>query len=271
MNGQHLEMATYFDQFIESAGQNLTIAKLLNHLQLDPTNITFGTILQRLAELLLANINVANMCAVVGAGFYAATFLMRTMVPLRAFGIISAFFFMAYGALAGAFATFLLYLLLLPINSLRLFQILKLVKKAQVVAQEEMSVDWLKPFMDRRNYRKGDVVFRKGDRANEMLLITTGRFLVREIGVELSPGNLVGELGFLAPNNKRTQTVECIENGAVLTISYDRLLEVYFAYPDFAIYLLRLSSNRLLQNNARLEATIEQYRGRLQAATTNVR
>jgi CRP-like cAMP-binding protein len=57
----------------------------------------------------------------------------------------------------------------------------------------------------------------------------------------------------------------------VLTISYDRLLEVYFEYPDFAIYLLRLSSNRLLQNNARLEATIEQYKGRLQAAATNVR
>jgi len=271
MNSQQIEMATYFDRFFERATQNLTIAKLLDHLHLDPTNITFDAILHRLAELLVANITIANMCAVIGAGFYAATFLMRTMVPLRVFGIISAFFFMAYGAIGGAFATFLLYLLLLPINSLRLFQILKLVKKAQVAVPEELSLDWLKPFMDRCNYHKGDVVFRKGDRANEMFLITTGKFLVREIGVELSPGHLVGELGFLTPNNKRTQTVECVENGAVLTISYDRLLEVYFEYPDFAIYLLRLSSNRLLQNNARLEATIEQYKGRLQAATTNVR
>src|SRR5208283_4487509 len=124
MNSQHIAMATYFDRFFERAAQNLTIAKLLDHLHLDPTNITFDVILHRLGELLVANITVANMCAVVAAGFYAATFLMRTMVPLRVFGIVSAFFFMAYGALGGAFATFLMYLLLLPINSLRHFQIL---------------------------------------------------------------------------------------------------------------------------------------------------
>jgi CRP-like cAMP-binding protein len=104
-----------------------------------------------------------------------------------------------------------------------------------------------------------------------MFLITTGKFSVREIGATLLPGHLVGELGFLTPKNKRTQTVECIENGAVLTISYDRLLQVHVEYPDFAIYLLRLSSHRLLQNNARLEATIEQYKNRLQAAAPNVR
>ena len=120
--------------------------------------------------------------------------------------------------------------------------------------------------MDRRIYRKGDILFRKGQTAKEMFLTTTGKFLVTEIGIELPPGRLVGELGFLTPNNKRTQSVECIEDGAVLTISYDRLLEVYFEYPDFGYYFLRLSSDRLLQNNARLEGIIEQYKVKLQAA-----
>ena len=36
-----------------------------------------------LADVVAANINIASMCALVGAGFYAATLLMRTMVPLR--------------------------------------------------------------------------------------------------------------------------------------------------------------------------------------------
>ena len=75
-----------------------------------------------------------------------------------------------------------------------------------------------------------------------MFLTTTGKYLVTEIGVELPPGRLVGELGFLTPNNKRTATVECIEDGSVLTISYDRLLEVYFGYPDFGYYFLHLAS-----------------------------
>ena len=206
------------------------------------------------------------MCALIAAGFYAATFLMRTMVPLRVFGILSALFFMAYGALGGAITTFLMYLCLLPINSVRLYQIVKLVKKARVAVQGDLAIDWLKPFMDKRTYRKGDILFRKGQVAKEMFLTTTGKYLVTEIGVELPPGRLVGELGFLTPNNRRTATVECLEDGAVLTISYDRLLEVYFGYPDFGYFFLRLASDRLLQNNARLEATIEQYKAKLKAA-----
>lgn len=266
MNSQLLDVASILDRIVERAAQNLTIEKLLLQLHLDPNNITFDEIFHRLVEVTLANINTPNLCALIGAGFYAATFLMRTMVPLRVFGIASAFFFMAYGALGGAIATFLMYLLLLPINSLRLYQIIKLVKKARVAVQGDLSVDWLKPFMDRRIYRKGDIVFRKGQVAKEMHLITTGKFLVSEIGVELPPGRLVGELGFLSPSNKRTQSVECIEDGAVLTISYDRLLEVYFEYPDFAYFFLRLSSDRLLQNNRRLEELVEQYKNKLQAA-----
>lgn len=253
--------------FLDRAVQHLTIQNLLTQIHLDPNNITWHEIGHRLVEITLANINIPNLCALVGAGFYAATFLMRTMVPLRVFGIISAFFFMAYGALGGAVATFLMYFLLLPINIIRLFQIQKLVKKARVAVEGELSADWLKPFMERRLYRTGDVLFRKGQPADEMFLITTGKFLVSEIGVELPPGRLVGELGFLAPKNVRTQTVECIEDGAVLTITYDRLLEVYYEYPDFAYYFLRLSSERLLQNNMRLEGVVEQYKLKLQAAT----
>ena len=39
----------------------------------------------------------------------------------------------------------------------------------------------------------------------------------------------------------------------MLTISYDKLLEVYFQKPEFGYYFLRLSSDRLMQNFARLE------------------
>jgi hypothetical protein len=193
---------------------------------------------------------------------------MPTMVRLRVFGIFSAVFFMAYGLLATAIPTFLMYLCLLPINGFRLIQIMKLVKKARIAAQGDLTIDWLKPFMDTRAYEKGDVLFNKGQKADEMFLITNGKFLVKEINVELTLGRLMGELGFVTPNNKRTQTVECIEDGAVLTITYDRLLEVYFGYPDFGYFFLRLSTDRLLQNIARMETTIEDYKLKLQAATT---
>ncbi len=267
MNKDSLDLAAILHRALERAAQNLTIEKLLIQIGLDPSNVTFHEIFQRLVDITVAHINFASVCALIGAGFYAATLLMRTMVPLRVFGIVSALFFMAYGALGGAISTFLMYLLLLPINSWRLIQMRNLVKKARVAAQGDLSMDWLKPFMNRRNYRRGDVLFRKGQLANEMFLPVTGKFLVTEIGVEIPAGRLMGELGFLTPNNTRTQSVECTENGEVLTITYDRLLEIYFQNPEFGYYFLRLSSERLLQNIARLEGTVAEYKIRLQAAT----
>jgi signal-transduction protein with cAMP-binding, CBS, and nucleotidyltransferase domain len=180
------------------------------------------------------------------------------MVPLRVSNMISNVFFMGYGALASDIKTFLLYLLLLPINVIRLYQMLNLVKMARSAAQGDTSMEWLKPFMTQRKYRQGDVLFNKGDAANEMFLTVTGKFLVTEIGIELPPGRLMGELGFLTPNNRRTQTVECTEDGELLTIAYDKLLELYFQNPQFGYYFLILTSQRLLQNIARLEGIIEQ-------------
>ena len=187
-----------------------------------------------------------------------ATLLTRTMVPLRVSNMISNVFFMAFGALASDIKTFLLYLLLLPINGIRLRQMLTLVKKARNAVQGEKSMEWLKPFMTQRKYRQSDVLCKKGDAANEMFLTISGKFLVTEIGVELPPGSLMGELGFLTPNNRRTATIECTEAAQVLTISYDRLLELYFQNPQFGYYFLVLTSQRLLQNIARQDGIIEQ-------------
>src|SRR5262249_49322417 len=121
-------------------------------------------------------------------------------------------------------------------------------------------------FMTPRNYRKGDVLFRKGDVADEMFLTVSGRFLVAEIGVELPGDRILGELGFLSPNNTRTQSVECIESGEVLTITYEKLLEIYMDSPEFGYYFLRLTSDRLLQNHARVQALVDQATAELAAA-----
>jgi Cyclic nucleotide-binding domain len=221
---------------------------------------TFALIVHRLTEAAFAAINVANMFALMGAIFFVATLLMRTIVPLRIAALISDVFFIAYGVMANSINTFILYCLLLPINSVRLYQMIKLIRKARVSAQGDLSMDWLKPFMIRRTYRKGDVLFRKGQPANEMFFTVSVKLLVTELGIEIPPGRLVGELGFLSPDNRRTQTVECTQEGEVLTMSYDRLLEIYFQNPEFGYYFLRLTSERLLQNIARLEKIIEQSR-----------
>lgn len=250
-------------RILNFVGQNLKLDKVFIDLGLDPNHFTYDAVAHRVMEVIIANINVANVLALVGATFYVATLMMRTIVPLRVIGIISITFFIAYGVVAGAVSTFLLYLLSLPINVIRLRQMLSLVKKARLSAQGDLSMDWLRPYMTPRKYKKGDTLFRKGDVANEMFLTVTGKFLVSEIGVEVTPGRIMGELGFVAPKNRRTQTVKCIESGDVLTITYETLLELYFQNPEFGYYLLSLTSERLLQNVSRLEGLVEEYKTKL--------
>jgi hypothetical protein len=252
------DLSNTLNRILDTAADNLRVAKILVQMGLDPNNITYDALFNRMLEIVLANINLANMLALVGAIAFVATLLTQTMVPLRIANMVGCAFFAGFGALAGDIKTFLLYLLLLPINAVRLRQMLHLVKKAREATQGDVSMEWLKPFMTERKYRRGNVLFKKDDAADEMLLTVTGKFLVKEIGVELPPGRLMGELGFLTPNNRRTATIECIEDGQVLTITYDKLLEIYFQNPQFGYYFLALTSQRLLENIARLETIVAQ-------------
>jgi hypothetical protein len=268
MNSTSADLSGILDRILNTAADNLRFAKILVQLGLDPNNITYDALFNRLLELFLANITLANAFALVGAIFFVATLLTHTMVPLRVANMVGCMCFAAFGVLAHDIKTFLLYLLLLPINGVRLHQMLRLVKKARAATAGDMSMEWLKPFMTTRKYRKGDILFKKDDLAQDMLLTVTGQFLVREIGVAVPPGRLMGELGFLSPDNRRTATIECTEDGQVLTITYEKLLEIYFQNPQFGYYFLVLTSQRLLENISRLETIVAENKAAQQTAVT---
>jgi len=216
------------------------------------------SLLSDMASAQLSNINFAVVFAVIGSLFYAVTYYMKTMVPLRIVGIIGNLFFIAYGYSYPQYFTFILYVGILPINVFRLIEMRRLIRQVRDSANTNQSMDWLKPFMTKRTYKKGDVLFRKNDRAYEMFYVVTGKFLVSEIGVTIPSGQVFGELGLLAPENRRTSSVECVESGAVLTITYDKVQELYFQNPTFGFYFLRLTTERLLQNITRLESMLAQ-------------
>jgi len=138
------DFSTILDRVLNTAADNLRIAKILIQMGLDPNNITSDALFNRLVEIVLANITLANMFALVVAIFFVATLLMQTMVPLRVANMAVRTFFATFGALSGNVATFLLYLLLLPINAVRLRQMLRLVKKARHATQGDISMEWLK-------------------------------------------------------------------------------------------------------------------------------
>ena len=192
----------------------------------------------------------------VAAGLVIATLSMRTMVPLRIIGIASNVAFVIYGLLIGSLPILILHAILFPLNIYRLHEMLKLVREVRTASRGDQSMDWLTRFMARREIRAGDILCRKGDEANEMYFLLKGKLRLAEIGVELEPGAIVGELGFLTPDRSRTQTIECVEAGTLLTITYDRLEELYYQNPAFGFYFLRLATSRLFDNISRLESAL---------------
>jgi len=69
-------------------------------------------------------------------------------------------------------------------------------------------------------------------------------------------GAIVGELGMLSPDNKRTQTLECLADGMILSVTYQKVEELYVQNPEFGFYFLRLVSARLFQNLEKLEGEV---------------
>ncbi len=214
----------------------------------------------RFRDFLLIFATPANLFAAIGALLYVTSASMKTVIPLRIAAIGSSFAFLFSGILARSFAPIILYCLLLPLNIFRLYQMLELIKKVRAAATSDLSMDWLQPFMRRRKFRKGEILFRKGDLANEMFLAEKGRFVVSELGIELKPGQIFGEMGLLTSGSHRTATIECAESGQALMINYDQVRELYFENPEFGFYFLRLVGERLLHDLRRLEEKLEQER-----------
>ncbi len=192
------------------------------------------------------------------AGFSIATYSMKTMIPLRVVAICASALFLSYGVLAPSYPQIVLNLVLLPLNALRLHQMVNLIEQVKLSPDMAMSMDWLGAYSARRKFAKGDRVFSKGDVADTMFYTVSGRFVLEEIGVELGPGQIVGEIGIVSPDNQRTQTFVCVEGGELLTISYDRVKELYFQNPSFGFYFLNLIAGRLIANNAELEKRLRE-------------
>jgi hypothetical protein len=190
------------------------------------------------------HLNIADVMGYIAGLLVFITFGMKTMVPLRAIGIASNVFFIAYGYLAPAYPPLVLHILLLPLNVWRL-----------------LGMAWIKPFTSARRISVGETLFRKGDAADRLFVVVSGRCRLVESGIEIDPGAVVGELALIAPGKARTQTLECIEPGELLEITYGQIKQLYFQNPAFGFYFLELTTRRLFENLDQLEVELALLRG----------
>jgi CRP/FNR family cyclic AMP-dependent transcriptional regulator len=119
----------------------------------------------------LAQVSWVEVTGYVASMLVFGTFYMRTMIPLRIVGILGNLAFMTYAAGSRLYPVLILHAILLPLNCVRLVQMQTLIKRVREAAKGEHSMEWLIPYMQTRTLKKG-VLFRKGDAAKEMYMVS---------------------------------------------------------------------------------------------------
>jgi CRP/FNR family transcriptional regulator, cyclic AMP receptor protein len=178
------------------------------------------------------------------------TFCMSTMVPLRTVAICSNVLFASYGALAHIYPVLILHTILLPVNAVRLYQILDLIKRVRAAELTELSVEILLPLMSKRKLKAGEVLVRKGEKADSMYYLASGTMKIVEVDKTIGPGTVLGEIGIFVRDQKRTATVESIDDCEIYEISESRTKQLYFQNPAFGFAMMKVVIGRLVKNAA---------------------
>lgn len=191
-----------------------------------------------------------------GVVLVIASYWMQSILKLRGFAILANIFGMIYGFFAPSPVSAVQHVLSLPLNVLRLREMRRMTARLGQASSGDLSMDWLRPFMRRRAFKAGEIVFARGEAADCVFVAASGGYRLIETGIEIHVGQMVGEMGLLSDNQTRTQGLICVDDGELLMATYVEIKELFFQNPEFGFYFLQLVSRRFLQNIARLEAEL---------------
>ncbi len=183
-------------------------------------------------------------------GFLAAflmfsTFYMKNMIPLRIIGMMSNASFIVYAAIAQIWPLLVLHIVLLPMNCLRLIQMIRLIQNVQKASDQKISFDFLIPYMTKEKFSKDTVIFHKNDEADKMYLLKSGTVTVDELDIPITPGELFGEMGDFSKEKKRLATLRCNTDVELLSMTGNEIKQLYYQNPQFGFYLIQLLLERL--------------------------
>ena len=182
----------------------------------------------------------------------------KTIIPLRFGAVGGNAVFLIFGLLVPSYPTLVLHALLLPLNSYRAWQMIRLVQEIRVAAEGDNNLNALLPYMSTIRTSAGSILFRKDDKPARMFVIKNGTVHLDEIGVDCNPGDVLGEIAVFTPDNWRTCTAICTTDCDLFILTNDNMIQLYYQNPKFGMYLMRIVVARLLANWQDAEA-----RGRL--------
>jgi len=181
-----------------------------------------------------------------------AAYSMKTMLLLRIAAVGANLLFISYGALTGVMPMLVLHIGLLPLNTFRLFQILRTTRQVRDASPAEGLPEGLLGYLTPLDVAAGSVLFRRGDPADHIYYLKSGRILLEEIGIEMPAGEIFGEVAFFSDKRTRTLTARCLGPCELAQMSEAEFTRLYYQNPAFGFFVLRLLARRLEANAARI-------------------
>ncbi|KPJ85430.1 MAG: hypothetical protein AMS17_14390 [Spirochaetes bacterium DG_61] len=189
----------------------------------------------------------------IASAFVATSFYMKTIIPIRLFAICSNIAFIIYGFSGKLYPVLILHIFLFPLNILRLYQMYKLIKKVRESSKGDCSMACLIPYMNKKKFSKGEVLFKKGSTADNMFYIQSGSVRLSEINKIARSGEIIGEMGIFSPFKERTATALCEEDSEIYMIDEHKITQLFFQNPSFGYYLIQLVIKRFILNYIRAQ------------------
>ncbi|OYD60406.1 UNVERIFIED_ORG: DNA-binding NarL/FixJ family response regulator [Burkholderia sp. CF145] len=115
----------------------------------------------------------------------------------------------------------------------------------------QLSVQRLLGHMTPIRFKAGETLFRKNASSDALYYVVRGTVSLQEIGIEVGPGTMLGEIGLFSPDHRRTCTARCQSDCELLSASAADAMRLYYQDPEFAMYLIHLITRRLGANNLR--------------------
>jgi len=185
-----------------------------------------------------------------------SSFYMKTMLPLRTVAIASNIGFLIYGAINNLTPILILHAILLPLNMVRTWEICRTLSRIRKTRSGGIPLGTILPLMNSGQKCRGEILFRRGDEADRLYILTAGEIRLLELDLTILPGSFCGEIGLFSPLHRRTATAMCTTDVTFHSLTSAQVDTIFYQNPDFGYALLGMLTHRLVTNVECLESRL---------------
>ena len=131
---------------------------------------------------------------------------------------------------------------------------------------DEGMCQWPISFMCREDFRKGEFLFKIGERAEKLYYINKGVIRLPELNCNVKAGQVIGEMGIFSPGKERTASAVAEDEVETYTMGCDEVKRLFSRDPGLGINMIQLSIKRMIENLKAETAARERIKTELRVA-----